>query len=794
MSALTLLLIWTTFLELYYGMEVSRFAVYNTYWFAALLGLLGLNILVSVVLRFPWKRRHIPFLLAHVGILILLFGCWMTWMWGEEATMSLYEGQTQSVAIQKEQCFDVRSLSMTARNAKESETEQAETLRATNSFDRDTLGADRTVFSFAPGPFSWNEYNRKQWFDKSGRENRLISIPLYWMMKFSNRDRGVLRPTSDSATPDDISIEILDYYADTKKAPTFPLELAVRFERPLADQTRTEDSGTADSNMTESSDSDPNTAETPRSWETLSLQLPLQSYPTQIVISPAVRQRLAGGESVVYFATDSRAEVEAFRDSAPRDLPGNSSWGQLVLNLRGKTYPVSVTEILEQAAQGKMYALADTGYRLELVRFEPRDPLIQLFVHAPCGLTTRLLASARSPESNLHARLFGLFVTYWYDAPTDDEKGAQTSGDSVAGDLTESFDALGTGVQNPDGVRKPRIDLLQGPDRKLFYRYWTGRTLASAGEIPTQPGKGGVLRSEVLNLATGTPDAVDLGIDKFVPSALPGYRFEPVEIRRHEKGKPAEPMALLRVTVGGESETFWLRSMLPLIDNYPPQADQVRYFYHKDRTICVLWNHRQIDFDFGIRLRKADSQTEPGTSHKASYSSLVDQMSLEDNPYVLQGNVLIRMNRPGIFRSPGKGRTYRFYQSQMVGPFRPGDIRYQSNYDAQPFEGEPAPRESLYLSGLSVNYDPGRGWKYLGSFLLLVGIGALILRAKPGGGHPRFTNGFDAGDGNMSTEAMPLDDPGYDDVSAGTAFFGDRPSEEHEPDQDQDDFWPGQLQ
>ena len=58
-------------------------------WFAALLGLLALNILAATLARFPWRRGHRGFLLTHAGVLVLLAGAMATFWAGAEGQLIL---------------------------------------------------------------------------------------------------------------------------------------------------------------------------------------------------------------------------------------------------------------------------------------------------------------------------------------------------------------------------------------------------------------------------------------------------------------------------------------------------------------------------------------------------------------------------------------------------------------------------------------------------------------------------------------------------------------------------------
>ncbi len=747
MSVLLVILVWTTFVETCFGAPVASFAVYGSHWFAALLVILALNILCSAITRLPWKPRHLPFLFAHLGILILLTGCALTWQWGEEATLSLFEGKASSIAKKNEQCFEVRFIPMvsdslasdfTASGRVQSETERpvADAERV-----RDTQAEEKIVLPFTPGPFRWEEYQPRVWFHENADYSPLLTVPLRWAMLFGKRDSGVLKPIALKPTDNAVSlqgatIEVIDYYANSSVLPAVPLELSVRFERAvpaafqnarLSDETDASTSGGTTTG--DSPDPVPRKTKVARNWEAISLRLPLPSENTFHSLPTSVRTTLSGGERIVYYTTDIQEEVEAFRNSQPTDLPKSGAWGQIVLSIRGRTYPIDVWKLMEGTENRVRYPLGNSGYTVEMLRIEPRGPVLWLNVTAPNGTSARIVLFADRPEMNVHAKLLGVFGTYWFSP----RQGGTES------DSPQSGAPNRPGLRDPaDPIDLPRIDLLQGPDRKLYYRYWTGQSLVSSGEILTQPGREGALISRQLSFADGTPAAVELTVDQYVPCDLSGYRIAPAPVLRNSRGEPARQMAKLRLRMDGITEEFWIRAMLPTMLPQPPGSDQVHYHYTADKTIRIVWDYRQLDLDFGLYLKKFEQKTEPGTRHDAAYSSLVDQIRFNDahtgatgDPSkfeVLRSNVPIRMNQPGVFRGTTFGRAYRFYQSGRSGPFRPGDPRFAYAYDGTVFPGEKEPREAIYMSTFSVNYDPGRGLKYLGSFLLILGIAWLIAK------------------------------------------------------------------
>jgi hypothetical protein len=85
-----------TFLESYYDTRTAGYFVYRALWFKCLLGALGTLILAVALSRFPWRKSHLPFLLAHAGILILLGGSWVSQEYGLDGQMRLREGEVAS--------------------------------------------------------------------------------------------------------------------------------------------------------------------------------------------------------------------------------------------------------------------------------------------------------------------------------------------------------------------------------------------------------------------------------------------------------------------------------------------------------------------------------------------------------------------------------------------------------------------------------------------------------------------------------------------------------------------------
>ena len=90
---LAIVLTVATFLEAAKGREYAQWYVYGSQWFVALLALLAANILAASLIRFPWKTRHIGFLVTHAGLLLLLIGSIQTFVAGIDGHLSFEEGE-----------------------------------------------------------------------------------------------------------------------------------------------------------------------------------------------------------------------------------------------------------------------------------------------------------------------------------------------------------------------------------------------------------------------------------------------------------------------------------------------------------------------------------------------------------------------------------------------------------------------------------------------------------------------------------------------------------------------------
>ncbi|MEQ1878509.1 MAG: cytochrome c biogenesis protein, partial [Bdellovibrionia bacterium] len=85
---------WGTIMEAQYNTETAQKLVYHSKWMMGLMIFLILNLIISAMHRWPWKKRHIGFVVAHVGILTLLAGSYITKEKGIDGSLAFGLGET----------------------------------------------------------------------------------------------------------------------------------------------------------------------------------------------------------------------------------------------------------------------------------------------------------------------------------------------------------------------------------------------------------------------------------------------------------------------------------------------------------------------------------------------------------------------------------------------------------------------------------------------------------------------------------------------------------------------------
>jgi hypothetical protein len=615
-GALAVVLCWATFVESKYGTPAVHFGIYQTWWFALLMLLLGVNVLCAALVRYPWKKYQTGFLITHSGIIVLLVGCLMSRLGGIDAQLPVFEGKTAHIAYEDTQHFQLSMLN--------------------------DSGSEQRKIPFASGPFNWADYKSL--------------FPFPW--RLSHRDRGTIYDR------DGIRLEVLDYYSDSELRRADPLKLQVK------------------------------SSESEGEWASIELNMQMVRDPTSphSTLSVGSQEKLPGGGAISFWVAYDGAETRAFLESRPERPIGDA--GTVVLHAAGKRFEFAVEDLREQpqwlGSSGlsvQAGAISSKGVELKIRDAEGGD------AGASEG---QMILLADAPEMNRYDRKHSIFGTFWA-RPAD-------PADSQTPEATSGAD------RTPSASR--RIDIIQGSDGELYYRTWNSPEFGVIDRLS--------MASEKIVAFAGSSNPIELRVESFTPHDQPGWRVEPIPFRSGKNKALKQRRAKVRMTVGAQVEEFWLRGtgmrVFPGID----EPDQERVVLGGERQVALVLASDSIDVGFELYLHKFQRKLDPGTSQASHYSSIVDLRDREHPEDVLHEKVLINLNQPKTFRDPNSGRSYRLYQESFFGPWKPGEAQYELMVDGVD------PPDQLFVSVLTVNYDPGRGVKYFGCMMIVAGVATMF--------------------------------------------------------------------
>ena len=631
--ALAAVLAWATFVESAYGTEAVHFAIYDSWWFALILVLLGANVLCAALIRLPWRRHQTGFLITHAGILVLLAGCIYSAQSGIDAQMPVFEGSTTHLAYEDTRHFQLAVYP-----------------------DHSPDGAFSAIdVPFAAGPFNWEMYDR---------------LPVFpW--RLGRRDRGVI------CNQDNIRLEVLDYQCQFRTGQAAPLRLQVAVSESGA--------GSLD-------ESEP---------VELAIQGPASPH-ADPAMNLGARKVTRSGVRFTFWIAEDHAETEAFQLARPEG--GLGRMGQIALYLRGQVFRFLVDEL----TPGQRLPLGATGYEAEFVQFNPQFLGAVLMIHPPRQQPRRMVLLAEVPEFNQQVADHGVYGSYWFDASSP-----------LAGEV----DAREQSLHN---LKQPRVDIIQGADGQLHYRFWQSPKFTSGETLP-------IGRRTDLKLDSPSR-SMRFYAESFQPHQRPGVRFEPQPFDPKAPPPLNGPLVLARLTVDGNTEQFWLEAQQSSAMKTPVTRAQRRAVVGKDRRVEITLLPDSFDVGFHVYLDRFQRTLDPGSSMASSYSSLVDFVTVKTDPktgedrvdQVIEDGVLITLNQPITRKDPATGRSFRIYQEAFRGPWKPGDPFYDEQLGGRLLPGEDMPRGELFLSWLTVNYDPGRGLKYFGSLMIVAGIATMF--------------------------------------------------------------------
>lgn len=243
--------------------------------------------------------------------------------------------------------------------------------------------------------------------------------------------------------------------------------------------------------------------------------------------------------------------------------------------------------------------------------------------------------------------------------------------------------------QNKNKVAETKLGLL---NIYLGYNYKTlGRKQLSANELYLNPLGENDLEMALFNREESRPyKVVKAQIGSVVSTTWMGLEVRILDFipraRMHWTVQPQErPNALTTsaILVEFDQKEEWIL------------LNDILKIFTDTEAYLVSYNNRRIKLDFSLFLKEFKVTKYQGTNKAMEYSSLVEiqDKSETGNPMPIES--LISMNEPLKY----KGYTF-----------------YQASYETDEKTGEPV------ATVLSVNRDPGRWIKYLGSLILSIGI------------------------------------------------------------------------
>lgn len=721
-----------TFVEARFGTPAAHFGIYGSGWFEALNAMLAVNIFFAAAVRYPWKRYQTGFVITHIGLLTLLYGCYLARRGGIDAQIPIKEGRSNNVFYEDPLFVRIDVSKSDAAgavplSAKEQQEKDASIAAGT------AAGVERIDLPVAVGPFNWSEYSDPQhalgavalnvgrafrqsavdavgdlgratwefltWSDggapvadpaAADEVARRGSVDWAWpLFSAAKRDVGPISDPRLAAAG--VQVELVDFYSASVRKATPNLTLSMRFEPkegPAGHGMEGMPKGAA--------------SESP-------VEFAIQSIDDKMMgamqgFHHAERQMLGGG-SIGFWMVPSYDAVQAFLAKPDAKTPGFGDQGQVVFWAGGEAHRFRVQDHVGKEA----FPLGKSGWTAKIARAEEvrlgRDStvhVVDLHAVSPEGKTQRLAILAERPEMSAVDPNGKIFASYWID------QSGLAAADVFA------------------GKGGSRVDIIQGPaagldpakpeSMRLYYRRWNRAEVVEAGLLPTD---GLPFPAFEMSRATVTLRLASAERD-YIASVQPGDRV--VGLPFDKKTAGAFPRAAkLRLSIAGKaSEEVWVEefgrnddvaaqaSAEPGAPAAPrPRTGQVVTKVVDGKKYEISLRPQQIAVGYQIRCDQFEKKMDPGSESVRHYGCQIDFLdpaNLDAKPPEHLRDVKIGMNAPIDFHDPASGRSYRLFQESYRGPVRDVD------------------GVERYITFLTVNYNPGRGVQYLGSLLIVLGI------------------------------------------------------------------------
>ncbi len=92
MTLIALLSAIGTFVEADLGLEHAQKLVYKSFWMVSVMVLFIVNLTAVILDRWPWQAKHASFILAHVGLIMIVVGQWLGNSYGLDGLLNINIG------------------------------------------------------------------------------------------------------------------------------------------------------------------------------------------------------------------------------------------------------------------------------------------------------------------------------------------------------------------------------------------------------------------------------------------------------------------------------------------------------------------------------------------------------------------------------------------------------------------------------------------------------------------------------------------------------------------------------
>jgi hypothetical protein len=500
---------YATLFESWYGTAAVQEWIYKSTAFVILLAFVGTNILCAALIRFPWKKRQIGFVITHTGLLIILGGSYSCLKTADEGQVGMVEGNVRSELVRRE--HPVIRVSKVDPHTQE----------RTSNF----------AVGFEPGSFAWGpgKPRNDSWL------TRLFSGIAFGFKGSPDLYQDVLTQPGDP-----FEFVVKQYLPASSLAWTHVVDpngspmvrIGLQFKGP---------------NMPRAQDAFRSEADRWLVTEQKFYRVIRNQRPAVLAFSYVNRPELvddflkpplpAGADGVARFRYQDRSGHSRTFDWALGDQKGKS----MVLPESDLTIELS-----------ELTAFPTSTGRLN--RFLGDDPIpIALFkIHSANTEPVTYMALANLPMvPNL--------------IPSQDEKARAAQRPLVA----IHYMVCPTLDPRTNG-RFGQIEILAGPDEALYYRVF-GRGKDTVGELRSAGAveKGRTITAFGGN--ANMPMTIAFEVDKYLPAAIEKQIYEPVELPKGklDEGLAA---CRAEMTVGKETKEFWLQRSMDL-DPPPPHYE-----------------------------------------------------------------------------------------------------------------------------------------------------------------------------------------------------------------------------